>query len=70
MAKKRKKVVTMVVQISVPTWLTAAQARREVGSLIRHQAFWGHRSGASLDEIDESNLKLKTVRAPRTSRPG
>lgn len=33
MPRKRKKEVTMTVTVSVPSWLTAAQARREVRSL-------------------------------------
>lgn len=50
----------MVVTVSVPRWLTAAQARKEVRSLIQHQAFWGHRS-PEWDEISEYNLKLKRI---------
>ena len=57
---KRKKEVTMLVTVSVPRWLTAAQARKEVASLIRHQAFWGHRN-ADWDEIAEHNFKVKRV---------
>lgn len=61
--RRRKKDVTMLVTVSVPKWLTAAQARREVGSLIRHQAFWGTRGGDAFgyDEISDHNLKLKRV---------
>jgi len=57
---KRKKEITMLVTVSVPQWLTAAQARREVMSLIRHQAFWGHRN-PEYDEISEYNFKVKRV---------
>jgi len=59
---KRKKQVTMTVTVSVPKWLTAAQARKEVASLIRHQAFWGHQpppsAPAGSEEISEYSLKL------------
>ncbi len=64
---KRKKEVTMQVTVSVPRWLTAAQARKEVASLIRHQAFWGHRS-PDYDEISEYNLKLKRIGPIRSAR--
>lgn len=57
---RRKKEVTMLVTVSVPRWLTAAQARKEVRSLIQHQAFWGHMHPEH-DEISEYNLKVKRV---------
>jgi len=63
----RKKVVSMVVEVSVPAWLTAAQARKEVRSLIQHQAFHGHmgRNHAHelWDEIGEGNFKVRAVRS-------
>lgn len=61
MARKRK-LVTMTVTVSCPTWLTAAQARREVKSLINDQAFWGHSGpGHCYDEISEYNFKARRV---------
>lgn len=70
MAKTRKR-IRMVVEVSCPKWLTAAQARREVKSLIQHQAFFGHatyeRPGVPYpgDEIGEHNFKFIGVRPPR-----
>lgn len=59
----KKKLVTMQVTVSVPHWLSAAQARKEVRSLIRHQAFWGHYPPPSAkgEEISEYSLKLKAI---------
>ncbi len=67
MTARRKKEVTMQVTVSVPRWLTAAQARKEVASLIRHQAFWGHTHPVHYDEISEYNLKLKRIGLVRRS---
>lgn len=63
MARKKKKQVTMLVTVSCPSWLTAAQARKEVRTLINDQAFWGHRPGFdfSLDEIDQYNFRASKV---------
>ncbi len=59
---KRKKVVRMVVEVSVPSWLSAAAARKEVRSLISDQAFWGHGAPDGIDEIGDHNLKVRSVR--------
>lgn len=68
MAKKTRKRIRMVVEVSCPTWLTAAQARKEVKSLIQHQAFWGHTGGRMImDEITEYNFKCIAVRPNRTT---
>lgn len=61
MARKRK-LVTMTVTVSCPTWLTAAQARREVKSLINDQAFWGHYDPTGDgNDISEYNFKARSV---------
>lgn len=39
MASKIKR-ITMAVTVSVPRWMSSSQARREVRSLINHQAGW------------------------------
>lgn len=62
MARKRK-LVTMTVTVSCPTWLTAAQARKEVKTLINDQAFWGHINPGTYDEIMEHNFKARSVKA-------
>lgn len=62
MARKRK-LVTMTVTVSCPTWLTAAQARKEVKTLINDQAFWGHWNYGTYDEICESNFRARSVKA-------
>lgn len=66
MAKTRKR-VRMVVEVSCLLWLTAAEAQREVRSLINHQAHHGsHRYAPApyfgYDEIDESNFRAASVR--------
>lgn len=49
MAKRKQ--VTMSVTVSVPVWMTAAQARREVRTLITHQAnYLDH--GPNFEEVD------------------
>lgn len=57
----KKKLVTMRVTVSVPKWLSAAQARKEVRSLIQHQAFWGHYNGEVGEDIGGHNFKVKGV---------
>lgn len=66
MAKTRKR-IRMTVEVSCPTWLTAAEARREVKSLINNQAFWGSHRYAPAPyfgyvEVDESNFRAAKVR--------
>lgn len=64
---RKKKTISMVVEVSVPAWLTAAQARKEVRSLIQHQAFHGHMGRNHVDdlwdEIGDDNFKLRAVRS-------
>lgn len=52
MAEKRKrKSVTMTVTASVPGWMTAAQARREIRSRINHGAgYLSH--GPNFEEVE------------------
>jgi len=61
------KTVTMLVEVRCPVWLTAAQARREVRTLINEQTFYGchalSRSG-DWDEIGDHNFRAKRVTAP------
>lgn len=67
---RKRKVVRMVVEVSCPTWLTAAQARKEVRALINDQAFYGHPSPpdvAGWDEVDSHNFRAKSIRAAPTA---
>lgn len=59
MAKTRKR-VRMVVEVSCPRWLTAAQARKEVRTLINEQCHWGHEN--RFECVDESNFRAAAVR--------
>lgn len=61
---QRKKQITMVVTVSAPAWLSAAEARREVRALINEQCFYGHRNGKTWEEIDQSNFRARRVEAP------
>ncbi len=64
MAKRKR--VTMQVTVTCPSWLTAAQARKEVRSLIQHQAHFGHKSPDMVfDEIDEYNFKVLAVKSAK-----
>jgi hypothetical protein len=58
------KTVTMQVTVSCPKWLTAAQARKEVRSLINDEAFWGHcdPTGAAW-EICSDNFRAVKITA-------
>lgn len=60
---KKRKLVTMTVTVSCPKWLTAAQARKEVKTLIKYQEFWGHTNsvGYNYDEISGHNFKARRV---------
>ena len=53
----RRKRVTMTVTVSCPPDMSAAEARREVRSLITHQANW------SADCYDMRAIKVSPVRA-------
>lgn len=60
---KRKKVIRMVVEVSCPAWLSAADARREVRTLINDQTFYGTREAGTFNEIDDYNFRARSVRA-------
>lgn len=66
MAKSRKR-VTMTVTVSCPRWLTAAQARKEVRTLINEQCFYGHTGRNSdrqfWDEVGEDNFRAVSVKS-------
>jgi hypothetical protein len=65
---KKTKEVTMTVTVRCPDWLTAAQARKEVRSLIKDQVHWGHEENASrfkFECIDEYNFKVVSVKGAR-----
>lgn len=65
MAKTRK-VIAMAVTVSVPTWMTAAEARREVRTLINNQSNWlsGKRDAAgNWRDVGTETVRAKSVRA-------
>lgn len=74
-AKPKRKSVLMTVMASVPAWMTAGQARREVRTLINHQSNWMSH-GPDLQEVDESTVRAAAVttfakppaRVPRLGR--
>lgn len=55
---KKRKEVEMTVVVSVPTWMTKAQARREVRSLINHQANWMSH-GPNYEEVWEKTVRVR-----------
>jgi len=66
---KKKKLVTMLVTVSVPAELTAAQARKEVRTLINDQAFWGHQLTDDPEgDVCEFNFRATKV-APVSTDP-
>lgn len=63
---KRKR-ITMTVTVSAPHWLTAAQARKEVRSLINDQAHYGHFNHEDpWDDVDETSFRAVSVKAQQT----
>lgn len=56
---KRRKKVTMLVTVSVPVAMTAAQARREVRSLVTDQCNYA----ADPDEVKAVKVRATKVRA-------
>lgn len=63
---RTRKQIKMTVTVSVPLWLSAAQARKEVRSLIKDQTHWGHRPSywntGLFDEIDSDNFRVASIR--------
>ena len=55
---KTRKLVPMVVMVSVPATMTARKARREVRTLINHQANW------SADPGDVKVRRIETYHPP------
>lgn len=60
-----KKKITMLVTVSVPDWLSAADARREVRTLLNEQCFYGAMHPEGLDSIDEYNFRAARVASLR-----
>lgn len=64
---KKKKQITMLVTVSCPQELTAAQARKEVRTLINEQAFWGHPLENDRDGmVTEYNFRAAKVSAAKS----
>lgn len=68
MASKRK-TLTMQVTVSVPAWMTAADARREVRTLINEQCNYlgGHfvfdlNGGSTYREVHDKTVRARKVR--------
>ena len=59
----RRKTITMTVTVSVPSWLTAMQARKEVRTLINESTVWGHVKPDGFDSIDHGDIKVRKVTA-------
>jgi hypothetical protein len=55
------KPITMVVTVMAPTWMNAAQARREVRTLINHQSNYLSNG----PELQEFEIKARSVRPHR-----
>ncbi len=66
---RRRKQVQMTLTVSVPHWLTAAEARREIRSRIDHQAAFmaGKYAGETWHDLyppnDVKTRSIKPVRA-------
>jgi len=65
MAKTRKQ-LTMSLTVSVPSWMTAAQARREVRTLVNEQSnYLDH--GPDFQEVHGGTVKVRELKpAART----
>lgn len=64
----KTKLVDVIVRVRCPSWLTAAQARREIRSLINDQTHFGtirpsKETSFALDDIGSDNFRALSVRA-------
>jgi hypothetical protein len=59
--KKRKR-TTLNVEITYPAWMTAAQARREVRTLINHQVNY-MTNGPDYQDVDLMTIRAVAVKA-------
>ncbi len=63
---KKRKQIPMLILISVPGDMTAAEARREVRTLINHQSNFATFYGANRNELNEGDVKaVRVSAAPR-----
>lgn len=60
MAKRKR--MTLRVEITFPAWMTAAEARREVRTLINKQTNW-LAYGRDWQEVDERTIRGVAVKA-------
>lgn len=49
---QRRKTVTMSVTVTVPAWMNAREARREVRTLINHQSNWLSHHPTTFEEVE------------------
>lgn len=63
---RKRKALTMSVTVTVPHWMTAAQARREVRSLINDQCGYMIDGGPQNDYAD-ATVKARTVTPNRSA---
>ncbi len=61
MAAKKTKLVNLALTVSVPSWMTAAQARREVRTLINDHCNWMSQ-GPQGEEFDDDAVRAVAVR--------
>lgn len=60
---KRRKELNMTVKVTVPAWMTVAQARREVRTLINDQAnYLSYNPADWQQEVTEKSIRAKAVR--------
>ena len=57
---RHRKVVSMLVTVTVPRWMTAAQARREVRTLINDQSNWMC-FAPDHEEVDSETVRARSV---------
>lgn len=61
MPRSKSKTVTMQVTVKCPSWLTPAQARREVRELINNQTHYGHQQrdpAHEWAEVSDQNFRV------------
>lgn len=51
----------MLVTVSAPAWLTAAQVRREVRTLIGEASMWGAQDAETGEIVEEGDIKVRRI---------
>jgi predicted secreted Zn-dependent protease len=60
--KPRRKIVSISLTVSVPDWVKAAQARKEVRSRLTHLSTEGFCRPGTFDELEHKDLRVRKLK--------